>query len=137
MDDFETKVSCQFAAFCKKVLRYTAIDCYNDYSRRRKWETSFSSLSQEDRVELYQVGEDFNMSRCFTVDAFQVEVQNELLADAIERLDEHSRKIILLYYFLGFKNSEIAELYGCTMRTVCRHKDIALKRMRKTVKRNL
>lgn len=59
-----------------------------------------------------------------------VEVQNEPLGHAIERLTPYRQEIILLYFFLGFKNKEIAALYGCNARKISYHKMRAVRQIR-------
>lgn len=119
------------------MLKYTAIDCYNERSRQREREISFSSLSREDEEKLYQINQYSDVRYHFTVGKFQVEVENELLATGIEQLSECDREIILLYYFLGFKNRDIAEFYNLTERTVARYKSRAIKQMRKAMQEEL
>lgn len=59
-----------------------------------------------------------------------IEVQNELLGHAIERLTPYRQEIILLYFFLGFKNKEIAALYGCNAGKISYHKMRAVRQIR-------
>ena len=129
-DDFEMKIACQFAAFCKKVLQYTAIDCYNEQSRQRKREILFSALSQEEMTEVYRISQYSEIRDYFTVGKFQVGVEDDFLVDAIAQLSELKRGIILLYYFLGFRNRDIAEIYGLTETTISRYKCRALRQMK-------
>ena len=66
----------------------------------------------------------------FQVREWLVEVQNELLGHAIERLTPYRQEIILLYFFLGFKNKEIAALYGCNAGKISYHKMRAVRQIR-------
>lgn len=59
-----------------------------------------------------------------------LEVQNEPLGHAIERLTPYRREILLLSFFLGFKNKEIAALYGCNVRKISYHKMRAVRQIR-------
>ena len=67
----------------------------------------------------------------FNVHGSQVEVQDECLGAAMNRLSVDEQEVLLLYYFLGFKNEEIAQMSGCTMRTVIRRKNKGLASMKK------
>ena len=57
-------------------------------------------------------------------------MQSEPLGHDIERLTPYKQEIILLYFFLGFKNKEIAALYGCNVRKISYHKMRAVRQIR-------
>lgn len=46
-----------------------------------------------------------------------------------QRLSPYRREIILLYFFLGFKNKEIAALYGCIAGKISYHKMRAVRQI--------
>ena len=49
---------------------------------------------------------------------------------AIEHLTQYRREIILLYFFLGFKNKEIAALHDCNAGKISYHKMRAVRQIR-------
>lgn len=103
----------QFDAYCMKVLKYASISYYHANSCRIKHEVSFSSLLGKDLVEVSITDQYPSTIYHFQEREWLVEVQSEPLGYAIERLTPYRQEIILLYFFLGFKNKEIAALYGC------------------------
>ena len=81
-------------------------------------------------TEVYRISQYSEIRDYFTVGKFQVGVEDEFLVDAIAQLSELKRGIILLYYFLGFRNRDIAEIYGLTETTISRYKCRALRQMK-------
>lgn len=92
----------QFDAYCTKVLKYASISYYHANRRRTEHEVSFSSLLEKDLAEVSTADRYPCMVYHFQVREWLVEVQNELLGHAIERLTPYRQEIILLYFFLGF-----------------------------------
>ena len=120
----------QFDAYCTKVLKYASISYYHANRRRTEHEVSFSSLLEKDLAEVSTADRYPCMVYHFQVREWLVEVQNELLGHAIERLTPYRQEIILLYFFLGFKNKEIAALYGCNAKNISYHKMRAVRQIR-------
>ena len=120
----------QFDAYCTKVLKYASISYYHANRRRTEHEVSFSSLLEKDLAEVSTADRYPCMVYHFQVREWLVEVQNELLGHAIERLTPYRQEIILLYFFLGFKNKEIAALYGCNAGKISYHKMRAVRQIR-------
>ena len=120
----------QFDVYCTKVLKYAAISYYHATRRRKEHEVSFSSLLERDLTEVSTADQYPSMVYHFQVREWLVEVQNEPLGHAIERLNPYKQEIVLLYFFLGFKNKEIAALYGCNARKISYHKMRAIRQIR-------
>lgn len=120
----------QFDAYCTKVLKYSAISYYYASRRRMEHEVPFSSLLEKDLAEVSTTDQYPSTIYRFQVREWLVEVQNEPLGNAIERLSPYRREIILLYFFLGFKNKEIAALYGCNTGKISYHKTMAVRQIR-------
>ena len=119
----------QFDVYCTKVLKYASISYYHA-NRRMEHEVSFSSLLEKDLAEVSTTDRYPCMLYHFQVREWLIEVQSEPLGNAIERLTPYRREIILLSYFLGFKNKEIAALYGCNPKNVSYHKMRAVRQIR-------
>ena len=96
----------QFDAYCTKVLKYASISYYHANRRRMEHEVSFSSLLEKDLAEVSTTDRYPCMLYRFQVREWLVEVQSEPLGHAIERLTPYRQEIILLYFFLGFKNKD-------------------------------
>ena len=93
-------------------------------------EVSFSSLLEKDLAEVSTADRYPCMVYHFQVREWLIAVQSEPLGHAIEHLTPYRQEIILLYFFLGFKNKEIAALYGCNAKNISYHKMRAVRQIR-------
>ncbi|NLO86707.1 MAG: sigma-70 family RNA polymerase sigma factor [Clostridiales bacterium] len=106
----EWKIRCEFNACCKQVLRNELKDALRERKRRSLHEVSFSDLTPYEEHQLYTVDKYFDNSdqeKCFC--AGGLEISAELLAEALRTLPEEKRQAVLLYYFFGMTDVEIAE----------------------------
>ena len=133
MNEFEETVSYRFAEFCVKVLRISARRCYEEIGRRNEKEMSLSLLCENALDYLITEKKYFGVSHHFSVNGYLVEIRDDNLGEAIKQLDKIYQDILLLYYFLGFTNKEISEICDCSLRTVIRRKEQALKLMREAL----
>ena len=133
MNEFEETVSYRFAAFCVKVLRISARRCYEEIGRRNEKEMSLSLLCENALDYLITEKKYFGVSHHFSVNGYLVEIRDDNIGEAIKQLDKIYQDILRLYYFLGFTNKEISEICDCSLRTVIRRKEQALKLMRKAL----
>lgn len=133
MNEFEETVSYRFAAFCVKVLRISARRCYEEIGRRNEKEMSLSLLCENALDYLITEKKYFGVSHHFSVNGYLVEIRDDNLGEAIKQLDKIYQDILLLYYFPGFTNKEISEICDCSLRTVIRRKEQALKLMREAL----
>ena len=62
----------------------------------------------------------------FYVCDFVVQISNEKLGKALEKLSNRQINVILLFYFLGFSDIEIAKLHQCSRSSVYRSRKKAL-----------
>ncbi len=67
----------------------------------------------------------------FLVSGKEVIVDDERLATALSRLPELRREVLLLYYFIGYRDEVIGRLYGRCRSTINRRRNVALKQLRK------
>ena len=58
-------------------------------------------------------------------------VDDEQLAKALSRLPELRREVLLLYYFVGYRDEAIGRLYGRCRSSINRRRNAALKQLRK------
>ena len=61
----------------------------------------------------------------------EVIVDDERLAMTLSRLPELRQEVLLLYYFVGYRDEAIGRLYGRCRSTINSRKNIALKQLRK------
>ncbi|GAA6318623.1 hypothetical protein F310043J5_31290 [Anaerostipes hominis (ex Lee et al. 2021)] len=67
----------------------------------------------------------------FLVFGKEIIVDNEQLATALSRLPKLRREVLLLYYFVGYRDEAIGRLYGRCRSTINSRRNIALKQLRK------
>lgn len=127
----ETSISKQFAAFCCRVLKNEAYNIYAEYSRRKKREKSLNELS---------ISELLNMSMCdcyfkevFNICGMQITISDYNLTEAINKLLPIERKIVLLSYFVGMTDKQIAETLNLTNWTAFRYRTSSLKKLKKSM----
>lgn len=67
----------------------------------------------------------------FLVFGKEVIVDNERFATALPRLPKLRREVLLIYYFLGYRDGAIGRLYGRCRSLINRRRNVALKQLRK------
>lgn len=107
-----------FDSFCKKVLKYEAYNGYRKIRRRRKYEVTFSELPEE-AMEQLAVHDHYPWeSDVFIVGDDLILIENDDLADALNALPEDGRDILIMYFFLGMTDQQIAEHLDIPRKTV-------------------
>jgi len=107
-----------FDSFCKKTLKLNAREYYRRLTRRREREVSISELSTQDLAKLSVVDTYFKDAFRFSVLGHDIAISDEQLAEALNELPADRRDIILLAFFLGMNDREIAEQLDLVRRTV-------------------
>ena len=67
----------------------------------------------------------------FLVFGKEVIVDDERLAMALSRLPQLRREVLLLYYFIGYRDEAIGRLYRRCRSTINSRRNVALKQLRK------
>ncbi len=125
MEKDNIKAQHSFDAYCKKIIINQAKDIWRSEKRIRKKFKLFSGMSaQELEQALSESPEEFST---FIVSGFKVLVHDFLLVEAIRQLDGKKKTIILLYYFVGYKDAEIARLFKISRSAVQKHRAEAIK----------
>ena len=124
-DSYEQRIQNQFGGFCVKVLKNEARYIQREYARRREQEKSLDDLTAN---ELEQTA---SKDRYFKVMGIPVVVTGNLLADAIAKLPEEKRNVILLSYFLGMSDREISERMNVVRQTISKRRLVTLNELRK------
>lgn len=133
-EQFMEHVEYAFAAFCKVVLRNAAISAYRDFGRKQKREVSLDYLMSETPFEPFTTDnyfEQYDKPTVIIVKEQKVVVASKRLADALLKLPEQRRTVLLLYFFLGYSERKIGNEYGRSRSTVNYWKLAALKQLRK------
>ena len=124
-EQFMEHIEYAFNAFCKIVLRHEAINAWRDLKRKEEREISLDYLMSERYFEKQ------DKPTVFVVLGKEVIVDDERLATALSRLPELRREVLLLYYFIGYRDEAIGRLYGRCRSTINRRRNVALKQLRK------
>ncbi|WP_148458737.1 RNA polymerase sigma factor [Anaerostipes faecis] len=133
-EQFIEHIEYAFNAFCKIVLRYEAINAWRDLKRKEAREISLEYLMSERFFEPSAMDSYFEKQdkpTAFLVLRKKVIVDNEQLATALSKLPKLRREVLLLYYFVGYRDEAIGRLYGRCRSTINSRRNIALKQLRK------
>lgn len=123
----DENVQHEFDAFCKKVLRNEARDYYDELARKRNREIMFSDLPVEVLQRLSIYDKHFKEDKSFRVYDYVIYIDNDELAEALSALSDKKRSIILLYYFLGMTDYDIAKCLNAERRAITYNRTSAIK----------
>ena len=124
---FENAIRLQFDCLARKVIGRTVKNYNKELARRAKHEISFCEIPE---LELNQLGVSDEYPIEFTsFDVFgtEVRVYDEKLCEAIKKLAERRRNILLMSYFLEMTDAEIAAVMEMERYSVCRNRLRTLK----------
>ncbi len=133
-EQFMEHIEYAFNAFCRIVLHYEAINAWRDLKRKEVREISLDYLMSERFFEPSDMDNYFEKQdkpTAFLVLGKKVIVDNERLATALSRLPKLRREVLLLYYFVGYRDEAIGRLYGRCRSTINSRRNVALKQLRK------
>lgn len=133
-EQFMEHIEYTFAAFCRVVLRNEAINAYRDFGRKQKREVSLDYMMSETPFEPFTTDnyfEQYDKPTIFVVKGQRIVVASKRLADALLKLTEQRRAVLLMYFFLGYTDTEVGDEYGRCRSTANYWKHAALKQLRK------
>lgn len=139
--EYKLHIVCSFDAFCKKVIRFEAQTCYKTIKRKQQREISLDYLIEERYFETsslddyFIVQPNFELQSHFYIKGQVIMIENERLALAMMKLPAQKRDVVLLRFFLGFNEKEIAVMYGYQRHTINYHKNRSLKLLRQEMER--
>ncbi len=107
-----------FDAYCKKVIKNHAKDIWKERSVRKKRIIFFSEMKFSEIECLSKRMAELDIVNVFTVMNYEIQIGNSDLAEAINNLDNQLRDILLLYFFVGFKDIEISKMIKSPRSTV-------------------
>ena len=134
-DSYEQRVQNQFGGFCTRVLKNEANRIHNEYARQREMEKSLDAVTPEELEQIAVMDQYFQDDHVFEVLGKQVVVTGDLLADAIAKLPDRKRDIILLTYFLGLTDREISKYLNIGHQTVSKNRIRILKELREILEK--
>lgn len=132
-EEYGTCLVKTFIAFCRTVIRNTAIDCHREIKRRREREKSLSALS-ESELESLSVTDTYNIySKEYDIFGETVIVRDPDLGEALQYIQPQLRNIVLMRFFLDMSNTDIASRLNISSSTVAYRMDAALKQLREQI----
>lgn len=129
-DSYEQRVQNQFGGFCTRVLKNEAARIHNEYARQRDREKSLGDLTHGELSQVATTDKYFEDEHVFEVLGKPVVVTGDLLAEAIAKLPEDRRDVVLLSYFLGMSDREISEHLNVVRQTISKRRAKTLKELR-------
>lgn len=127
---FEDSIRLQFNTLVKKVIDTTVKDYNRELTRRAKHETPFSELP-DIMVESFAFIDEYELGVIsFDVYGTEVRVADEELCEALLKLPERKRNILLMFYFLEMSDIEIGEILNISRRSSHRNRMSSLEEMK-------
>jgi DNA-directed RNA polymerase specialized sigma24 family protein len=131
---YDNHVRFEFDCYCKKVLRGTAREHFREQKKKAGRETLFSELSVRElsgMASMAALDTYATDATVFDVCGENISILDDALAEALRRLDSVRRSIVLLSFFFGLKDREIAECMNMVRRTVTYRRTSSLRELRK------
>ncbi len=125
----EWEIRCAFNAFCKRVLKHSAIDIYNQRRLQQSKEMSFSDLTPYEEKQLHSL-DDYTVTDAHGFQYANKRITSELLTEAMGTLSQEKRHLILLYYFLRLSDQEISQKLNVPRSTIQYRRSSALERLK-------
>lgn len=123
---FETRIRHQFDRICQLALKGEVANYYKHMDYRRKYEVSFSELSEKEMNKLFTMDEYETEYYKFQVLDYDIKVRDSLIAEALKNLSEKKRNVILLSYFMEMSDADIAREMNLVRSTVHEHRKRSL-----------
>lgn len=119
---FEETIRHQFDRICKLALKGEKIDYIRHMEYLRKNEITLSELSQKELNQLSMLDEYDLESYKFQVLNYDIKVKDSLIAEVLTSLTKRKRDVILLSYFVGISDADIARKMKLVRSTVNEHR---------------
>lgn len=128
---FETAIRLQFDTLVKRVIDCTVKNYQKELERRAKREVLFCELP-EIVVQSFAIEDEYDLIEkiCFVACGIEVLVQKSELSEALEKLPEIKRNVLLLSYFEELSDQTIAELMDVTRNGIYKRRQSALQLMK-------
>lgn len=127
---FEDIVRLQFNSLMMIVIKGRVKYHKKQIMKRSKNEVLFCEMSETEQLEQETVDTYLYDYVSFQVLHFTICVTNEKIATALNMLSKKQRDVILLYYFQGFNDKEIAEFYHVSRSAISSRRNRGLKKLK-------
>lgn len=124
---FENAIRLQSDCLARKVIGRTVKNYNKELARRSKHEISFCEIPELELNQLCITDEYSIEFTSFDVFGTEVRVYDEKLCEAIKKLSERRRNVVLMFYFLELPDAEIAEILDISRNSVYRNRMCSLK----------
>ena len=119
----------KFCKYCIKVMEGEVLYYLRQLAKQQEREVCFSDLTPEQENQL-RTYDDLLELDYFQVMDVDVPVRDEYISNALNKLPERKRMIILMAFFLDMTEQEIADYYHLVQSTVHYHKAESLRILR-------
>ena len=120
--------------FMRSARLSCAMNAWRDLKQKMEREISLDYLMSERYFEPSAMDSYFEKQdkpTVFLVLGKEVIVDDERLATTLAKLPELRQEVLLLYYFIGYRDKAIGRLYGRCRSTINHRRNVALKQLRK------
>lgn len=129
---------CAFQDFCKKVVYREACNAHDELNRHKTQVSTFSDLSISEEQQLCTYDKYFenesNAEPGFRIG--EKRITEKLLAEALRILPKEKRNAVLLYYFAGKSDVEIAKMFNVPRSTVQYRRTSSFSKLKKYLEEN-
>lgn len=120
-----------FDAYCKTILRHAAANAHKARKRQAAKIVPFSCLSSGELKQLCAYDSYSVDKQTYIACGHEVEIADEALCNALERLTDIQRDILILAFCFDLPDIEISQLLSLPRSTVQYRRNTALKYIRK------
>lgn len=120
-----------FDSYCKKVIRNEARNIKKQKSVVNSHQTSLSIFPEDSLDKLFYIDNNFDNSNEIKILNNTIKIVDSFLFNAINHLTENKKMIVLLFYFYGFNDREIAEINHMSVSGIWYQRQMAIKEMKK------
>lgn len=131
LEAFRTYQEETFDSFCKTVIRNTAKSERLRIARRAKHEIQMSAVSFEDLGDISCEDTYFPYCKTYYVLGKAVNVYDPDIGESLQYIIPQWRDVILLFYFLGHSDKQIAQMLKLNIHTVTYRRRAALKDLKR------
>ena len=123
----------QFDRLCRLALKGETANYFKELERRSKKEVIFADLPEQE-VNSFSVMDEYDMgSYRYKVLDYEIEIKDDLIAEALQSLSERKRNVILLSYFLEMSDADIARELNLVRSTIHEHRKRSLQQMKQAM----
>ena len=114
-----------------------ACDAHNELRKHKAKEVTFSDMTLDEARQLHSFDEYFKKEDSEpSYEKGGKKITPKLLLEAVRTLPEEKRKAVLLYYFEGMNDTEIAKLFNTSRSTIQYRRTSSFELLKKYLEEN-